>query len=361
MKKFKNPVAIIAFCIALFLQTGSNVSAAEKERRVILKVPSAFPLSMPVIGETLKWYADQVDLLSQGTIKVRLYAPGKLVPPLEVHDAVSRGSVNAGFTTAGYLVGRIPASDLFVSYPFCPDEMGKLAWYYHGNGYKLYQEMYDRYGYQIKPLITIMLPPASGGWFRKRADKPTDLKGLKVRYGVNGGQVLAEMGAAVTMLPFSEVFSAMEKGVLDVAELTVPSTDFKFGMYKIAKFNYFPGWHEQSTAAEIIINKKVWNQMSKRQQSILETASMAASIRSAAILTGTQAEAIETMEQKYGTQVIRWSDDMLKEMYAAWLRVAERNIAKDDFYKKVWNDIQEFNKGLNRWYRLGYLPRGVYN
>lgn len=362
MKKLQKTMILVTFCTALLmLISGTTALSAEKEKRVILKIPSAFPLSMPVIGDTMKWYKKQVELLSQGSIRVKLYDPGKLVPPLEIHDSVSRGSVNAGFTAAGYLVGRIPASDLFVSYPFCPDAVGKLAWFYNGNGYKLYQEMYDKHGYQIKPLVTVVVPPASGGWFKKRADNPSDIKGLKVRYGVNGGQVLAEMGASVSMLPFSEVFSAMEKGVLDAAELTVPSTDFKFGMYKIAKYNYFPGWHEQSTMAELIINKKVWNSMSKRQQGVLEIVSKAASVQSLALLTATQAEAIEKMEKKHGTRVVKWSDDMLDAMYASWLKVAEKNAAKDEFYNKVWNDIQQFNKGLNRWYKLGYLPRGQYN
>ena len=90
----------------------AGAADAAKVKRVLLKVPLAFGTQLPGLGTTMPWIAERIGTASNGTIKMKIYEPNKLVAPFEILDAVSTGKVNASYTTAGYWAGKIPASPL---------------------------------------------------------------------------------------------------------------------------------------------------------------------------------------------------------------------------------------------------------
>ncbi len=202
-------------------------------KNVLLKVPCSVPFTVPILGhDIVGTIADTINKSSNGTLKVKLYAPGKLVPSLEVLDAVSSGKTNAGYTAAFYYAGKNPASVLFSSFPFGPDPEEYIAWYYYGNGLKLYQEMYDHYGYNVKVLPAGIISAETSGWFTKPIETVEDLKGIKMRISGLGGKVLTKLGVSVTMLPAGEIFQALEKGLIDATEFSMPVCDAPLGFIK---------------------------------------------------------------------------------------------------------------------------------
>lgn len=98
--------------------TSLAISAHAKDKKVLLKTPIAFGSHLPALGSPIQWYADHITKTSGGTIKMKIYEPGKLVNPAEILDAVSTGKVNSGYSTAGYWQGKLPASALFSAVPF---------------------------------------------------------------------------------------------------------------------------------------------------------------------------------------------------------------------------------------------------
>ena len=338
-----------------FLMGGAGPALAKK---VLLKVPCSVPFSVPVLGDDIIGFiADRINRTSGGTIKMRLYEPGKLVPPLEVLDTVSTGKTNAGYTAAFYYAGKNPASVLFSSFPFGPEPAEYLAWYYYGNGLKLYQEMYDHYGYNVKVLPAGIISAETSGWFTKPINSPADLKGIKMRIAGIGGKVVAKLGVAVTMLPAGEIFQALEKGLIDATEFSQPVCDVPLGFYKVAKYNYFPGWHQPSTVQELLINKDVWNQLDDQQKSLIETTCMAATLYSLALSEGMQGKVLRENTEKHGVKTMYWSDEMLAAFENAWYEVAAEEAAKDEMFDKVWKDIQEFRADYKEWASVGFLPR----
>ena len=347
----------VAWAAAGLLLLTLGTSSAQA-KNFLLKTPLPFPRNLPGLGTTMVRYHDQMNAIPAVGLKMRIYDPGKLVPPFEILDAVSTGKTNAGFATAGYWAGKIPAAPLFAAVPFGPEAGEYLAWFLYDDGLKLYQEMYDQAGFNVKVLLCGMIAPETSGWFKKPINSPEDLKGLKMRFFGLGGDVMQKLGVSTSLLPGGEIFPALEKGAIDATEFSMAAIDRKLGFYKIAKFNYFPGWHQQSTSLELLVNKDVWNEMSDQQRLFMEINCNSTITSSFAEGEAVQAAAIE-QNAKDGVQSIYWSNTMLAAFKGAWEDVAREQSAKDPFFKKVYDDLQDFHKGYKVWQELGYLPRAT--
>jgi TRAP-type mannitol/chloroaromatic compound transport system substrate-binding protein len=300
---------------------------------------------------------EKMPLVSNGTIDIKTYEPGKLIPAFEMLDAVHAGKVNACYGVSGYWAGKFPAADFFTAVPFGPEATEYIAWIYYGNGMKLWQEMYDMNKMNVKAFLCGVLPPETSGWFLKEIKSVDDFKGLPVRYFGLGGKVLQKLGASVSLLPGGEIFSALEKKAIEGSEFSMPAIDTKLGFYKIAKYNYFPGWHQQATLFELLINKDVWNSLSDRQQMWIEMMCMASTLNTMAYTESLQAKVMVENAEKHGVKNMYWSDDMLATFKRTWEQVAAENAAADPFFKKVWDDLSAFRNEYKIWGEYGFLPR----
>jgi len=355
MRKNNIETLVLIFSLALIIVfTAGEVLAAKK---VLLQVQSVCPTRLQALGTTINWVAENVAAASDGNINIKVYDPGKLVSPHEILDAVSTGKISGGYTNAADWAGKLPAAALFGAVPFGPDPATFISWFYYGNGMKLYQELYDRSGYNVKVLLCGMLSPETAGWFNKKIESKADLKGLRMRFLGLGGNVMQKVGASVTLLPMSETFPALEKGALDGAEICTPSVDHEIGLYKIAKYNYFPGWHQPATTMELLINKDFWAKLSPSQQRLLEITCKAATVDMLSYSEAIQGEFIRKNEEKHHVENLIWSPELLEVFHTAWLEVAAEESAKDEFFKKVWDDLSAFTAENQTWTELGYLPR----
>ncbi len=328
-----------------------------REKPILLKVPSSFKLALPGMGTAITWIAERIETVSGGSLKMKVYEPGELLEAFEVLDAVSEGATNAAFSAAGYWQERIPGAYLFSSIPFGPEAPEYIAWLWYGNGMKLYQEMYDRAGLNVKPLVCMVVAPETSGWFARPINSPEDLKGLRMRYSVFAGKVMKKLGASIILLPGDEIFPALKNGVIDAAEFSTPAVDRMIGFYKVARYNYFPGWHQPATTLELLINKDVYNGMSERQKIVLETISRAAVADGMAFSESIQGSIIRENAEKYGVKNMVWPPEMISLFRKTWLEVIAEETAKDEFVKKVWEDLSAFRKNYSHWSKLGFLPR----
>ena len=126
------------------------------------------------------------------------------------------------------------------------------------------------------------------GWFTKRIEKISDWKGTKIRIGGFAANTLKKLGAIPTLIPFGEIFPGLEKGVIDAAEMGLPSNDLDAGLHKVAKYYHMPSWHQPYTVIEIVMNKDVWKGLSKTQQAQWE-----ASVKDANVWSMTHSNAIQ--------------------------------------------------------------------
>lgn len=345
---------LTALAVASTLTVTSGVLAADK---LLLKTPIAFSTALPGLGSPIPRVAEQIKVMSGGSIKMKVYEPGKLVPPFEILEAVSSGKINSGYTTAGYWAGKIPASPLFSAVPFGPEAGEYMAWMYYGNGLKLYQEMYDQAGFNVHVMPCAIIAPETSGWFAKEINSPEDLKGLKMRFFGLGGKVMQKLGVATSLLPGGEIFPALEKGAIDATEFSMPAIDARLGFHKLVKYNYFPGWHQQATVFELLINKAVWEKASDQHKAIIENACKASMTDSFAEGEAIQHDVMKDNVENKGVIMKQWSPEMLDIFRATWAEVAAEEAGKDAFFKTVLDDMTAFRDGYSIWKENAFLPR----
>jgi TRAP-type mannitol/chloroaromatic compound transport system substrate-binding protein len=356
MKLRKATLLIVT--LAVIFGLGLGAAGPVQAKKLMLKTQSIFPTALPVLGDTMVWFADKIKDASDGELLFKYFNPGKLVPGGEILESVAKGRIQAGYAATGFWAGKLPAAVLFGTVPFGPEAPEYIAWMFQGNGMKLYQEMYDTAGYNVKAFPIGIISPETSGWFAKEIKTVDDLKGLKMRFFGLGGKVMEKLGVSVTLLPPAEIFPALEKGAIDATEFSMPTIDKNLGFYKVAKYNYYPGWHQQATFLELLINKDVWDKkMSPSQRALVELGARASLTNSLAIAEGTQGPVIKENAEKRGVKNMYWSDEMLATFKKAWEEVQQEQCAKDAFFKKVWDDLAAFRADYAYWSELAFLPR----
>src|SRR5436309_502520 len=117
-----------------------------------------------------------------------------------------------------------------------------------------------------------------GGFFRKELKTVADLKGLKFRIGGSAGVVLQKLGVVPQQIAGGDIYPALEKGTIDAAEWVGPYDDEKLGLYKIAKYYYYPGWWEGGPELDLFVNTAAWEKLPKPYQAMLESACYEANV-----------------------------------------------------------------------------------
>ena len=294
---------VLASSLALGLVLAGDVAAQQKVR---WKMPSAFTSSLDVVGESGPIFSENLRKMSGGALDIKFFEPGALVPAFEIFNAVSKGSAEAGWTTPGFHVNTIPSAPWFTTVPFGPQAGEYLAWLKYGGGHKLKDEIYARHG--VRGISCIMITPEASGWFRKEIKTLDDLKGLKMRFFGLGARVMQKLGVQTQLLPPGDIFPALERGLIDATELAFPSIDIKQGFHQVAKHYYFPGWHQQSSVGEFLVNLKKWQELSEEHRRMIEVACDANITWSFVTSEARQFGAMREMVDKHGVKIHFWSD-----------------------------------------------------
>lgn len=336
--------------IALGIWASAFVAQAD---RVKLRVQAGFNQNVPVLGESIAHLAELVETGGRDDVRLRIYDPGKLVPTLEIFDAVASGKIDAGFAWAGYWMGKLPATTVFGAVPFGPEPPEYLGWIYEGGGLELYRKLYAPHG--VVPIPCSVVPPEASGWFREPIESADDLVGLKIRFAGLGGIVLGRMGASITMLASTDIFPSLERGVIDATEFSIPSVDRSLGFYKVAKHYYFPGWHQPASIGELIVNQESWGSMAPDQRQYLENACMANMTWSLSRGVATQGEAIAFFEAN-GVTIHQWSPELLARFREVAAEVMTEASASDPAFKEAWESLQAYRALNAQWRDIAY-PR----
>jgi TRAP-type mannitol/chloroaromatic compound transport system substrate-binding protein len=304
-----------------------------------------------VLGETIRHFEERMRALPGHGLRLRLYDVGKLVPPLQIFDAVSAGRIQAGFAFPGYWMGKIPAAAVFSAIPFGPEAPEYLAWIHQGGGLELWRATYAKRG--AVPVPCGVLPPEASGWFREPIAKAEDLVGLKIRYAGLGGRVLEKMGASITMLAAGDLFLSLERGVLDATEYSMPAVDLPLGFHKVAKHYYFPGWHQPASLLELIVNKETWDGLAPGQRAAIETACDATTLWGLTRGLAVQGPALASLE-KEGVTLHRWSPELMALFRKHTDEVMAEAAAEDAEFAEAWRSLRDFLATQARWAGMAY-------
>ena len=318
------------------------------------RVPVSFPTNLEVLGDNIIYVAGLVNALSNGRFEFLIAEPKEIVPEFQIVDAVREGKIPAGYTWLGYDQGKIPASPLLGAVPFGLEPWEFSSWWFEGGGEQLAQELYARDGVHV--LLCGLIGPETAGWFREPITSLDDLRGLKIRFAGLGGKVIERAGASVTMIPGAEIFQALEKGAIDATEYSLPNVDQSLGFDRVAKLNYFPGWHQVFTSIHLTINLSQWQELSPQHQSILETACTAGVTRNLAKAEAVQGPIIAGFADK-GVTANYLPEDVLRELNRLSDEVMSEEAANDEDFARIYASQQAFQANYAHWKKFAYLPR----
>jgi len=318
------------------------------------RVQSAYGVNLPVIGKNLPRLISDLKAVSANNIQLELFEPGELVPILEITESVKEAKIQAGYVWVGYDQGRIPASTLISAVPFGMEPTEFAAWWYYGGGRALGESLYHEH--DVQPILCAISGPETAGWFREPITSLDDLVGLKIRFAGLGGKVLQRLGASVTIIPGGETFQALEKGAIDASEFSLPIVDEMLGFGRVAKFNYFPGWHQPFSAVHLLVNLQVWNDLTQETKDLFHLACRASVTDSMAHTGATQGEVIKNFAD-HGITASTLPMDILEALREVAEEVLDEEAGKDEHFAKILASQRAFSESYGYWKRMGFLPR----
>ena len=314
------------------------------------KMATTWPPKFPVLGEVAEHMARWIEEMSDGRLKIHVYGGGELIPALEVFEAVRQGTVEMGHAASYYWAGKVPAAQFFSAIPFGFTSQQMNAWLYAGGGWDLWKQVYAPFN--IHPIPGGNTGVQMGGWFRKEIKSMEDWKGLKMRIPGLGGKVLSKAGGNTVLVAGGEIYTNLDRGVIDATEWVGPYHDLKMGFYKVAKYYYYPGWHEPGTTFEILVNKEKWDSLPKDLQAILETAGWRSSMWTLSEFEAKNGNALKELVDQHGVQLKRFPDAVLEGLRKLSGEVLEELAASDAESKKVYEAYRAFRAQVEPWAKV---------
>ncbi len=309
----------------------ANINRGRRE----LKLVTTWPKNFPGLGMAPERLAKRITEMTDGELDVKVFAAGELVPPFESFDAVSTGAADMYHGAEYYWQGKAKAFNFFTTVPFGMTAIEQQAWIYHMGGQELWDELSGQFN--IKPFMCANTGNQMGGWFNKEISSLDDFRGLKMRIPGLGGEVLRRLNATAVSLPGGEIFQALQSGAIDATEWVGPWNDLAFGFYKVAKYYYYPGFHEPGAQLAIGINLDTWQSLSQSQQAIVQQACAAENDFSLAEFSAKNAQALKTLVDEHGVQLRRMPNDILKEIGRVSGQVVKEIAQEDDLSKRIYH------------------------
>jgi len=245
-------------------------AVAQTRPTVKWRLVTSFPKSLDILSGAATRISQHVAALTDNNFQLQTFAAGEIVPPLQVLDAVQNGTVECGYTPSFFYVGKDPTFAFDTAIPFGLNTRQQAAWISEGGGFELMRQFYKKYN-------VLQFPAGNtgaqmGGWFRKEINSIDDLRGLKMRVGGLGAQILARLGTVPQQIPPGDLYPALERGTIDAAEWIGPYDDERLGLLRVAKYYYYPGWWDPCAQTNLYVNQQQWDSLPASYQAAIETA-----------------------------------------------------------------------------------------
>lgn len=314
------------------------------------KMITTWPKNLPALGTAPERLAEQVRIMSNGRLDIRVYGAGELVGAFEVFDAVSQGTAEMGHGAAYYWRGKLPVAAMFSTVPFGMTAQEMNGWLQYGGGMELWRELYEPFG--IVPLAAGNSGVQMAGWFNKEINSVADLQGLKMRIPGLGGEVLQRAGGVPISLPGGEIFTSLQTGMIDATEWVGPYNDLALGLHTVAKYYYYPGWHEPGPTMEALINKRAWESLPPDLRAMLEASTRMINDDMLAEFTARNTSALKTLVEEHGVQVRRLPDDVLARLKELSATVVAESAQSNDLARRIHASYTEFLEEVSEYHAI---------
>ena len=322
-------------------------SRAGAEDAYYWKMVTTWRANTPVFHPTVIRFAQRVDEVSGGRLKIKVYAAGELIPAMDVFNTVASGKVQAGAGAPQFWVDKIPAAQWFSAVPFGLNAQAMNTWLYSGGGLSLWEEVYEPYKLLPRPLGNSGVQMA--GWFKKPIERTEEVRDLRMRISGLGGKVVGRMGARVLPVANTEIFASLKEGTLDAVTWGGPMQDLRLGLYQAAKYYYYPGWQEPANCLEVVFNQKAYNALPEDLQAILDAVAMETNLWSLSRFEIENASALQTLLTEHKVTLLKLPESILETFRLNATRVMEEAAGADLMAAKVYEAYMHFKHVAGPW------------
>ncbi len=339
---------------------GLAAPAVLAQSPIVIKLQTSWPAS-DIWQEMAQDYADRVEAMSGGRLKVDVLPAGAVVAAFQVMDAVSDGLIDMAHSVPVYWYGKNKAASLFGTGPvFGGSADTMMGWFYAGGGDEFYRELtQDIMGLDVVGMMGFPMPAQPFGWFKNEVAGVDDIKGLKYRTVGLAADLMQSMGMSVAQLPGGEIVPAMERGVIDAFEFNNPTSDSRFGAQDVAKNYYLSSYHQASESFEFLFSRSFLEDLDPDLQAILRHGVEAVSTANSAKALDQYSSDLQKLSEG-GVTIHRTPDGILEAQLAAWDQLIPE-LEQDDFMKRVLDSQREWVERVTYYtlmnspdYRLAY-------
>ena len=316
-----------------------------------LRMVTSWPKGLPGAGTGADRLANNIQEMSGGRLRLRVFAAGELVPALRCMDAVVDGTADMGHDASFYHHGKNPAFSVFFAVPFgmVPDE--QMAWMSYGGGWELWDELNAQFGIIAFPAG--QTAAQSFGWFRRELNTMADFRGLKMRIPGLGGDLINRVGGSAILLPGGEVFAALQSGAIDAGEFIGPLNDLALGFHQVTKITYGPGVQEPGGMMQLMINRRRWDSLPADLKAIIRIASREQHEDMKVEYDYGSGRTMEVLRTQHGVRFLRLNNELLTGLgNAAGDMVKEMLEGSDPYMRRVMRSYIQSRENTMRYLRF---------
>ena len=338
-RKFLKGAAIAGTGVAL---AAPAVAQGVKEMNIV----STWPRDFPGLGTSAQRLAKNIEILSQGSIKVNYFAAGERVKAFDSFDEVASGNSQAYIAADYYWVGKDPAFAYFTAVPFGMTVDEWNAWILWSGGQELWDKVSGQFG--LKALPCGATGTQAGGWFAKEINTPEDFKGLKMRIPGLGGTVMSKLGVSTISLPGGQIYENLVSGAVDATEWVGPFNDYFMKFYEVTKYYYTAGMHEPNANIALGMNAAWWGSLSDSEQAVIRAAALMENELMFTEMQAKNGEYLRKLVEEQGVQVASFSEEIWDAFGEAAAEVFEETRAKSALAAEVDDAFQAALREIGR-------------
>lgn len=309
------------------------------------RMQSLHPAGTPGYEIFRDYFVPKVEEMSGGRLTIKPFASDSIVESDEVLDAVAAGAFEAAQQSPAYWTGKDPAFVFIRNASAGFDQAWQYsAWLTQAGGLELAQEVYAEQGVH---LVNLTLRPGESLHFREPIESLAEFReaGPKVRT-IEGipADVFAAMGGSPVFISGSEVYSALDKGTIDVGEWTGLADNYAVGFHEVSDAFLYPSFHSPVGVDDVFVDQEAWDALPDDLKAIFETAVANWSQYQWESMYVADIDALKQFKEA-GDEHVSWSQEDMVEI---------RNMAKESWAK--WGDKSDLAKEVYE-SQIGFMEK----
>lgn len=334
---------VVLMCMFVFLNSGS--AEAESNKVYKMRLQSWAPSGDPTYGAAVE-FTEICRKASNGRLDITPYTSGSIVPGTQEFEALMDGGVEMIHTSPSWTTQYIPAAIFFNQYPTGPTA-NQLEMWMKVEGRKIAQDLYTKFGVHYVGILSLS-PAEIFLQSAKPIESVADIKGLKVRLGAPMlNAIFKKMGASPVILPGSQIYESLQRGIVDAFEYVNPTVNWSMGFHEVAKYIYLDPSRAPVDTQCIYVNAKVWDELPEDLQKIVE---LATDQVARTYYANAFKEDVETI-QKFidaGCIVSDVSQDIIDLLEEKTQEYINEQSEKDETYKMVYEKLNSWKEICER-------------